>query len=419
MEKERKNRSVMYLAQKYMKSRSKFVVGKSHYFTITGICLGVCALLCVSSVMNGFRNDIKSRIMGTLSEIRLQSHDTAPITDYNSVIKKLQNKGYSASGVVRTELLIKYGSVSVPAVCFGIDPYQHQAVSTILKNQQSNNPKDGIIAGALNPSNFNAGEVILGAGLASQLGVYIGDTIQLVSPVFNIPTAFGLLPKVYSLNVAGIFSAGMPEYDQSFSFVPLSVAQFFNGYEDVVDYIEIRSSHPDRSKHNMLSLTRELPDYRFDDWSSFDSSLYTAIQFEKFLMFVIILFMFIIASFNLTGSLLKMISQKKRELGLLKALGYKEEELRNLFLWNGIILSSIGIVGGVVIGSLLLWFQHRFGLIQLPINGGESIILPVKLSVADYLSVIIVSYVLTFISVILPLKRLKEINAVELIRRTV
>jgi ABC-type lipoprotein release transport system permease subunit len=82
-------------------------------------------------------------------------------------------------------------------------------------------------------------------------------------------------------------------------------------------------------------------------------------------------------------------------------------------------LSSIGIVGGVVIGSLLLWFQHRFGLIQLPINGGESIILPVKLSVADYLSVIIVSYVLTFISVILPLKRLKEINAVELIRRTV
>jgi lipoprotein-releasing system permease protein len=127
--------------------------------------------------------------------------------------------------------------------------------------------------------------------------------------------------------------------------------------------------------------------------------------------------MFIIASFNLTGSLLKLISQKKSELGLLKALGYEERELRHLFLYQGLILSSIGILGGILIGTLLLLIQGHFGVVKLALGGGDAIVLPVKMLLADYLLVIIVSYGLTILSVLLPLRRLREIDAVELIRR--
>jgi lipoprotein-releasing system permease protein len=254
--------------------------------------------------------------------------------------------------------------------------------------------------------------------LANQLGVFLGDSIQLISPLFSVPTAFGLLPRVQNLHVVAIFTAGMPEYDQSYSFIPLGIAQSMNNYTDAVDYVEIRSSDPSRFKQNLKLLAPQFPQYRLEDWSSFDASLYAAIRFEKYLMFVIMLFMFIIASFNLTGSLLKLISQKKRELGLLKALGYSGKELRRLFLYQGLLLSSIGIISGIILSTLLLLIQDRFGIIRLSLGAADHIVLPVKLMLADYLSVIIVSYILTVLSVLLPLKRLKKINAVELIRRT-
>ncbi|MCK9336164.1 MAG: FtsX-like permease family protein, partial [Candidatus Cloacimonetes bacterium] len=169
------------------------------------------------------------------------------------------------------------------------------------------------------------------------------------------------------------------------------------------------------SNRHIKTLSKLLPDYRLEDWSSFDSSLYSAIRFEKYLMFVILLFMFIIASFNLTGSLLKLISQKKRELGLLKALGLEDRDLRKLFLYQGLMLCSLGIILGLMLASLLLIIQDRTGLVKLD----DAIVLPVKLQVADFILVIIVSYIITILSVQLPLRKLKSINAVELIRRNI
>ena len=363
--------------------------------------------------MNGFREDISGRIIGTLSELRLSKPEGALLQDYQPLLQKLEKEGFTAAPVARTELLLRNAQKSAAAVVFGIDPYRHKAVSPLLNHQSQKDPLHGILAGDLIPESFNEGGIALGSGLAGELGLYIGDEVQLISLLFNQPTPFGLMPMVRKLKVKAIFAAGMPEYDQSYCYVPLPVVQAFNGYDQQVDYLEIRSSNPQKSRKHLAQLSPLFPGYKIEDWSSFDASLYGAIRFEKYLMFVILLFMFIIASFNLTGNLLKMISQKKAELGLLKALGYKGEELRKLFMYQAMMLCTLGIVLGIVISTILLVIQHQTGLIKLD----QAIILPVKMQLTDYLLVIAVSYLLTWLSVLLPLNNLKKINAVELIRR--
>ncbi|MDZ4181729.1 MAG: ABC transporter permease, partial [Candidatus Cloacimonadaceae bacterium] len=323
-----RNGSIGFLARRYLKGRSGALIGKSHYLTLAGITLGVLALLAVNSVMNGFRADIQKRIIGTLSEIRIGTNNAEPLQGQETLIRSLESEGYRAAPVIRNELLIKYGTVVMPAVSFGIDPIIQPRISSVLMPTHTDRSelRQGIVVGQLDPYRFNAGGIILGAGLAMQMGITTGDRIQLISPIFNVPTAFGMLPRVRTLEVQGIFESGMPEYQQSFCYVPLQVGAFFSGYADEVDYIEVRSPDSRHTQRYLSQLRTQLRELEVKDWSSFDSSLYGAIRFEKFIMFVIMLFMYIIASFNLTGNMLKAISQKKRELGLLKAIGFRDAD---------------------------------------------------------------------------------------------
>ncbi len=413
MKRSKKNASIYFLARKYLAGRSPIGISRAHILTLLGIALGVMALITVSSVMNGFREDIRGRIIGTLSEMRLSSPDGAPLRDQDELLKRLHAEGFAAAPVIRAELLLRNDQASAPAVVFGVDPKLQRQVSPVLRRQESASALQGVIAGDFNPQSFNAGGIALGSGLASELGVYIGDEVQLISPLFTVPSPFGLLPRIRQLKVTAIFSAGMPEYDQSYAYIPMSVAASFLSYQDQVDYIEIRSGNPQQSHKHQRHLQDIFPRHQIEDWSSFDASLYSAIRFEKFLMFVILLFMFIIASFNLTGSLLKIITQKKQELGLLKALGYEDRQLRRLFLTQAMMLCSLGILLGVILSTILLLIQDSTGLVKLD----AAIILPVKIQLTDYLLVIGVSYILTWLSVQMPLHYLKKINAVELIRR--
>lgn len=414
-----RNKSIFWLALRYLRGQGKAPVISTHYLTLAGITLGVTALICVSSVMNGFRADIRARITGTLSELRISRPGSQPLADYAPLLNTLSQQGFKASPVIRSDLVLRHGTALVPTLCLGIDPSLHTQVSRALLPPGSSvgSSQQGLLAGSVLDPEFASGGIALGSMLASKLNVLPGDEIQLLSPLFDVPSAFGLLPKVRSLRVTAIFFAGMPDYDEAISFVPLATARFFKGYTDAVDYIELRTPDFERSAAYARQLRALLPDLQVEDWSSYDSSLYGAIRFEKYMMFVIMLFMYIIASFNLTGNMLKAIAQKKRELGLLKALGYREAELRDFFLWQSLLLATLGILLGLGLATLLLVIQNRTGLLTMDMGDALPLPLPVVFSASDYLLVVAVSYLITLASVIFPLRRLKRINAIELIRQ--
>lgn len=416
----KKNRSKLWLALKYLRGQGHGFINRSHWLTIAGITLGVTALICVSSVMNGLRADIRDRITGTLSEIKITAPGGVPIRDYQPLADSLRALGYQAAPVIRSELILKQGDRIFSTLCFGIDPRLHSGISAALQSRLASTGSNfqGIIAGAVSGPEFAEGGIALGSTLAADIGARVGDEIQLLSPVFDVPTAFGMLPKVRTVRVAAVFSAGMPEYNATFSFIPLATAGFFRGYGSEVDYIEVKTPDAAAPQRHTTRIQSLFPAYRVEDWSAYDPNLYSAIRFEKYLMFVIMLFMYVIASFNLTGSMLKTIAQKKRELGLLKAFGYREGDLRDLFLYQSLILASLGIVLGLILATLLLLAQKHFGLLSLGMGEAGPLPLPVTFAWADYITVIIAALAITLLSVILPLRRLKAINPIELIRQT-
>lgn len=417
--KSKDNRGVSFLAGRFLRGRAKGLIGRNHYLTLAGITLGVVALLCVSSVMNGFREDIGTRIVGTMSEIRISSKAGDGITDHDKLLADLRSKGFAASATIRNELLIKRGSIVLPAISFGIDPKDHAGVSMALRpvSDDGFGIRQGIIAGNPVSDAFEDNGIILAAGLASTIGAYLGDEVQIISPRMSIPTAFGMIPRVRSFMVIALFESAMPEYQQSYAYMNLANARFFSG-SDRVDQIEVRTPDFSRAEAYARQLQNELPAYKVEPWSRFDASLYSAIRFEKMLMFVIMLLMYVIASFNLTGNMLKSIAQKKRELGLLKSIGFTDRDLRSLFLRQSVILSSIGIGLGLLIASLLLFLQTRTGMVKIGSGDGSLVILPVKVLAADYLIVVLASYLLTLASVTLPLRRLRQIDPIALIRQT-
>jgi len=419
------NRSTLFLARKFLSGKNRKLISGGHLLSVIGIALGVFALIAVSSVMNGFARDMQSRIIGTQSEIRISRMDYKPVSDYPKLLEKVADSGFSVAPVIRQDLILKKGKVMVPTTGFGIDLEAQKRVSKNLipytipeKSSGDGSIDQGLIAGSSSSDEiFRADGIILGAGLAQQLSINLFENILLMSPMFTQPTAFGLTPRVRTVRVIGIFRAGMPEYDMLYSYIPLGLAQYLAGYGDEIDYLEIKTPDFKRAKHYAQQLRAVFPDMTVADWSSFDPSLYSAIRFEKYIMFIIMMFMYIIASFNLTGNMLKTIAQRKRDLGLLKAIGYREHDLTRLFIYKALILCVIGISGGLLLSILLLGAQIQWGLIRLTVSSSTAIVLPVFVRWLDVAVVVILSFSITLLSAVLPLKRLKSIKAIDLIRQ--
>ena len=411
------NGATSWLASRYLRGRNTRLVSKNHYLTLAGITLGVLALLCVSSVMNGFKEDIGLRISGTLSQIRMRSVAEHGFSNPDSLISVLKQDGIAASAVVRNELLAKKGSMLLPAFCFGIDVDNHKLVSMALNPliDDGTGLRQGLIAGVATQQALDADGIILAAGLAGSMGLYLNDELQLISPRFNIPTAFGMIPKVKTFKVKGIFESAMPEYQQSYCYVSLENAMFFSA-KAKVDELDLRVGKFSHSEAMSTALQKRFPHFKVEPWSKFDASLYSAIRFEKMLMFTIMLLMYVIASFNLTGNMLKSIAQKKKELGLLKTIGFRDRDLSSLFLKQSLFLSSFGILLGIFLASLLLWLQHSYGIVKITAGDGLTV-LPVKVLWLDYIIVVMASYLLTLLSILLPLRKLRELDPITLIRQ--
>jgi len=384
--------------------------------------------------MNGLRNDMQKRIIGTRSEIMLTALDNRPIPDHPALIRKIRQLGFSAAPVIRNELTLKSGNTIVPTIAFGIDLEQSRRVSRILDRipnytkPSASALHQGIISGNPTATDFENEGIILGAGLAIQLNVNLQDEIMLISPQFTEPSAFGLLPRLRRVRVVGIFTAGMPEYDQMFSYVPLSMGAYFRRQEvdgalspdpeiSAADFIAVSTPDHTRSQLFAQQLQIAFPGFHCDDWSSFDPNLYAAIHFEKIMMFIIMLLMYIIASFNLTGNMLKNIAGKKKELGLLKALGYETRDMSRLFQIQSSILCLLGIFIGMALSLLALWIQHRYGLVRLNFTPEDFLVIPVKIQGLDLVLIPVAAYCITLLSTILPLSRLRKIDALELIRQ--
>ncbi|HGY11543.1 MAG TPA: ABC transporter permease [Desulfobacterales bacterium] len=241
--------------------------------------------------------------------------------------------------------------------------------------------------------------------------------MQLVSPLGTEPSPFGLLPKSKKLKVVGIFSSGMPEYDQLYVYVSLYTAQYYLGFDDEVNSVEVRTINSNQSRQYTRKIQTLLgEDFVVEDWSVFDANLFNAMKMEKIVMYLVLILMILIASFNMTGNFVKLVTEKKMEIGVLKAMGASQKDIVKIFIIAGIIIGFVGVLIAFLLAILLLWSQLRWQFVQIPIPGFPLQSLPIEMRLIDFILVPAIALIISSVSTILPASKTMKIDPLKIIR---
>lgn len=370
------------------------------------------ALIVVLSVMNGFEDDITTKLLGTQSHIVI-SHYKGGISDTRAVMDVVAKE----KGVVAvTPFILSQGLVSAPggisgAVIRGIDPGSASKVIRL---------KEIISQGTSNMGNTG---VLVGSELAAASGVSLGDAVTLISPTGTI-TPLGMIPKSMTFIVRGIFSTGMYEFDSNMIYISLEAAKklfmldMASGLEVKVDDIY----QADAISKSILSHLKE--GFWAKTWKDMNKSLFAALRLEKTIMFIILLFIILVAAFSIISSLIMLVMEKRKEIAILKSMGATTEQILKIFITVGMAIGITGTIGGLALGLLLTnnlntvvaAVEFVFGIQVMPKDVYYITGLPTKVDAIEVSLIVVASILLSFLATIYPARQAAKQDPVEVIR---
>lgn len=396
--------AIRYLAAK-RRGRS---VSLNTFVSMGGVALGVAALMGTLGVMTGFQEDIRDKILGTNSHIVVMDRTRDTIKDYTGIAAKI-----AASPRVAATTPFIYSQVLMTSernvhgvVLRGIDPATEGKVTEIERNIKEGKIKD------LSRPSYNG--VIIGKELARKLSVQMGDQLNLVSPV-GTPGPLGIVPKIRKFEVAGIFDSGMYEYDSSLAYISISAAQEFLNLGDVVTGIEVRVDDIFIADKVAERLEGELGfPFWARDWMKMNRNLFSALKLEKIIMFIILVLIILVASFNIVSTLIMIVTEKGREIAILKTMGTKRAGVMRIFMIDGIIIGLVGTAIGIPLG-----FAGGYALETFYTFPGDIYYIshiPVKIKLLDIFSVGLSAMLISFLATIYPSWRAARLDPAEALR---
>lgn len=398
-----------FIALRYLKSKKKHKgISLNTAISIGGVAVGVMALLVVLSVMSGFHEDLQKKILGVNAHVIVLNYK-GPMTDYNEVLEKIRKEDdvIAASPFVLGQVMVSAGKRAQGVFLRGIDPVLESETTEIAKYI-----KDGNLAD-LNRDDKVPG-IIIGKELANNIGIFKDDIINVISPVGEIGP-LGMLPKVQQFKVVGTFEVGMFEYDSNLVLTALPPAQKFFGLEDSIAGIEVKISdiYKSRQVRDNLQKKLEFP-YYGKDWTQMHKNLFAALKLEKLAMFVILVLIILVASFNIVGTLIMNVIEKSREIAILKAMGATNRGIMSIFILQGIFIGLAGTLLGVAGGYLLGYLFNN--VIRLPADVYYLSHLPIKMKLIDFVAVSFSAITISFLATIYPSWQAAKLNPVETLR---
>lgn len=405
----------LFIALRYLKSKKK---NKGLSFgaivSIGGVSVGVMALLIVLSVMSGFHEDLQKKILGANAHAVVLSYKGI-IEDEEPIFEKLKFEPHviSYSPFVLGQVMVSTGKKAHGIFMRGIDVEKEIKTTDILKFI-----KDGSFQLLASERRIEEGipHIILGKELALVLGVWVGDTVNVVSPIGEIGP-LGMIPKVKQFKVSAIFEMGMFEYDMNLALVSLVAAKDFFGYEKGITGIEIRLDDIYNAPIVRNSLNKKLQfPYHVRDWMQMNRNLFAALKLEKLAMFIILILIVLVASFNIISTLMMNVVDKQKEIAILKAMGATNRGIMMIFMFQGLLIgiigTLIGITGGYVVGKII----HNYEIIKLPADIYYLSKLPVKMKYLDFIAVSVSAILISFLSTIYPSYHAARLDPVEPLR---
>jgi lipoprotein-releasing system permease protein len=340
------------VAGRYLRAKkSQGGVALISIISFIGITLAVAVLIIVMSVMNGFRSELLSRILGFNGHVYvaggvLQTPARDPMV---ARLRAMPGVTQAAPVIEAQAMALGMGQIS-GAIVRGLSPADLKATKIISSN---------IVSGSL--EGFGEGEyggdlILVGDELARNLGVQAGDALTLISPTGGA-TAFGATPQRKSYTVAGTFKVGMSQYDQAFIYMPLAQAQLFFGRDTGVDFVEMKLADPDKAMDMKADVARIAgPASIVTDWTQKNASYWGALQVERNVMFLILMMLLFIAAMNIISGLVMLVKNKSRDIAILRTMGAGQGSILRIFFMTGATIGLLGTAMGLLIGVLFCTF---------------------------------------------------------------
>jgi lipoprotein-releasing system permease protein len=374
---------------------------------MAGMAIGVMALIVVLAVMTGFEDELRSKILGTTSHILVMDAGGRGIGDPARVLEvaRAHPDVRSASPFVLQQVMLSHGDAATGAVLRGIDPEAE-------RRELQRRVKQGSLADLAGPEPA----IALGRELARTLGAFVGDTITAISPKGAV-TAVGTIPKMRPLRVVAIFELGLYEYDSALAYTSIASAQQFAELGGRVSGIEVRLGdvYQARRVSRELGASLGLP-YWTRDWTEMNRNLFSAIQLEKTAMFVILTLIICVAAFAIISHLILMVAEKRREIGVLRALGASSRSITLVFMAEGVLIGLVGTTVGTVLGVAIGLIQDRYHVVKIPGDVYQLSELPMKMHPPELALIALAALVLSFLATLYPSRQAARLHPVEVLR---
>lgn len=404
----------IFLAVRHLRSRHRRRLARATaLIAVVGIAVGVAALIVALALANGFRDEMRDKILRGTAHLTIMRTDGAPMTEYQEVARRIRNLDDVATvaGTTYDGALIIGPQASAYAVLRGVDPTSTQTPQDIASPLF-----DDSVADTFEP----AGEkqdfprVVLGAELAAKTGLKGGDAAEIIAANSGFSSSSGNKRHV---RVAGIFRSGLFEYDSTWIYLSLDTATAFSGNAHAASLISVQVNNIYDVKQTAAAVRQMLgTSYTTVDWQEANRPLFTALALERRIGVVIIALIILIAALNITTTLILVVMERRRDIAILNTMGATSGSIMSIFVIEGALVGMLGAIAGVLLGAFAVLIANRYQLISLPPDVYSISNVPLNLHFRDLAFAALVAFGLSIVATIYPARAAARVRPAEMLR---
>lgn len=403
-----------FVGLRYLRAKHKHgFISLISFISVAGVTVGVIALIVVLAVYSGFTNGLRDQILGVNSHIIVQRFG-GPIENYELVRDRILTvkNVTGASPYLYAQTLLSSTRGGSGMVLRGMDPRTAENVVGLSQQMVT-----GSIHDLDQEKDVRVPNIILGKNLATDLRVGVDDKVRLISPSGPL-TPMGIIPKVKTCRVSGIFETGMFEYDSSLAYMSLINVQKFLGINDIAHGIEVKVKSNELERANLIAkeITKKIGiEFMAKDWMMMNKNLFAAFKLEKIGMFIAMALIILVAALNIISALVMVVMEKSKDIAILKSMGATSGSIMKIFFLQGMVIAFTGTTLGVTGGLGLCELLSRYQFIELPSNVYPMTTLPIKVLPMDVTIIAVSSIVITLLATLYPSWKASTVKPAEVL----